>query len=336
MKSWALQDDRRHTSPPSLEQFLYLPSSAIAEMVYPKRLSISLLLNGTRRYYLTQRYNAPPQDKSYFPDYMNTVVDQLSNLLTMLADHGFYRVFLPVYSEYQIKYRERTAHDYLLKGIQGLTRHPQLADTYTRSGYNVRFYGDIRSLPAEILPDMINPPAFAGDDPRHFLYYGVDAASPHTYIFQLAYEFGLKHGRAPEWEDMLELYYGDRTMRPLDIMIGFSRLYVRPGIPPLLEGKDRIYATAVTPIAMSETAFRTMLWDFLYARHDMGRDYKDVHPNEFQRLKEFYEANRHTVVGLLKKYEDFCYPIPGPVWPENMDTIGEPEPESLEKEYILR
>jgi hypothetical protein len=36
-------------------------------MVYPKQLSISLLLNGTRRLYLAQHYESPPTDYSFLP-----------------------------------------------------------------------------------------------------------------------------------------------------------------------------------------------------------------------------------------------------------------------------
>ena len=52
---------------PSLEAFLALPTPVIHEMVYPKQLSISLLLNGTRRLYLAQHYESPPTDYSFLP-----------------------------------------------------------------------------------------------------------------------------------------------------------------------------------------------------------------------------------------------------------------------------
>jgi len=101
-------------------------------------------------------------------------------------------------------------------------------------------------------------------------------------------------------------------------MIGFSKLYVRPGIPPLLEGKDRIYTTIVTPLVLTQRALRRILYDYIYNVQDPERSYSDVHPEEIQRLKRFYEANEETIMGLTKKYEDFVYPLPGPTWPSEM------------------
>jgi len=124
----------------------------------------------------------------------------------------------------------------------------------------------------------------------------------------------------------MELYYGDRDIGPLDILVGFSRIYSRMGVPHLLDGEESIYVTAVTPLVMSEHSLRSILHDYLYNRHDVGRDYQNIHPNEIQRLKQFYEANQNTVIGLTQKYEDLIYPIPAIQWPEAMDTpLTEPQ-----------
>jgi hypothetical protein len=58
--------------------------------------------------------------------------------------------------------------------------------------------------------------------------------------------------------------------------------------------------------------------DYLCNRHDFGRDYKDIRPNEIQWLKSFYAANQDTVVGLVRKYEDLVYSLPAIHWPEAM------------------
>jgi hypothetical protein len=310
---------------PTLEEFIASPTQTIYEMVYPQQLSISLLLNGTRRLYLAQHYDAPPTDYSFLPGCLDNILVNIGRLLDMLAQHGIYRTFLPSYSETQLKQRHRQAHLFLLKGLEGLTSHPRILEAYMRSGYEVRFYGEMSDLPEELVPDMTNPPRLYSGKPKHYVYYGVDAGNPHNYIFHLSHQFSLSHGRAPDWEDMLELYYGDRTLKPLDMLVAFNRIYARLGIPPLLDGQDRIYATPVTPMALTETAFRKILYDYLYHYQDVGRDYLNLHPNELQRLKHYYAANEDSVIGLLHKYENLTYALPAPVWPDEMDLIVEPD-----------
>ncbi|MBZ0291920.1 MAG: hypothetical protein K8L99_05060 [Anaerolineae bacterium] len=307
---------------PDLQHFLTLPTQVVRDIVHPEKLSVSLLLNGTRRWYFSEYFDTPPQDNSYFPHYLETVLIKLSQLLDMTASHGAYRIFVPVYSWYQSQ-RNPYAHQFLLKGIQALTNHPQLVDVYTRHNCQVRFYGDTSYMPSEIAESIQQPLDCFDGEPEHIIYFGVDGGNPYNHTFEIVTKFAAEHGRAPSWEDMVELYYGDRTIRRLEILIGFNRIYSRGGIPHLLEGGDRIYVTLVTPLVLSEKGLRTILHDYLYASHDFGRDYRDVHPNEIIRLKSFYDANRDNIVGLMRKYEDLVYPLPGIAWPEEMDHIYE-------------
>jgi hypothetical protein len=308
---------------PSLDEFLELPTETVHSLVYKNQWSISLLLNGTRRWYIAEHFDAPPTDNSYFKPYLEEILYRLADLITMVADHGLYRVFLPVYSWYQSE-RNPTAHKYLMRGIQALVNHPRMLLTYRQTNSAFRFYGNPEFLPEEVSTMIQDPSQVYRDAPSHHIYYGVDGGNPYNYTLQLASAFFQQYGRAPEWEDMLEMYYGDRTINRLEIMVGFNRLYSRGGIPHLLEGGDRIYATVVSPLVLNQKGLRTILYDYLYGSHDFGRDYQDIHPNEIRRLKRFYEANQDTIVGVMRKYEDLVYPLPAIRWPKEMDHIGEP------------
>ncbi|MEZ4668736.1 MAG: hypothetical protein R3E39_12560 [Anaerolineae bacterium] len=307
------------SSIPSRNEFLNLPSEDIHDLIYDRQISISLLLNGTRRWYLASHYDAPPSDTSYFPHYLEMVLLKLSELLTMLAEHGVYRVFIPVYSWYQPS-RNPEAHKFLLRGIQSLVSYPGLVEAYTRSKWGIRFYGDTSHFPDELATLLRTPPPYMNYEPQGYIYYGVDVSNPYNHTLRLAHEFSQTRGIAAKWEDMLEAYYGDRRLKPLDILIGFNRIYSKMGIPHLLEGWEIIYVTVVTPLVLSEFSLRTILHDFLQNRHDIGRDYKDIHPNEIQRLKQFYAANANTILGLTQKYEDLVYPLPTIQWPDMMNN----------------
>lgn len=301
----------------NVDDFLRLPTETIREIVYPHQLSISLLLNGTRRWYISRYFDAPPKDNSYLSHYLKTVLDRLANLLELLADHGLHRIFLPVYSEDQQK-REAHAYEYLVKGIISLKEYPALVEQYRASGYAVRFYGDASFIEPTMRADLLQPMSFG--DAQHELFYDVNTGNPYDHMLRLAHEFSMRYGKMASWEDMVEMYYGTRRMSKLNLLIAFNRLYSRIGIPPMLEGNDRIYMTVVTPLVLGERALRRILYDYLYNNQDAGRSYVNVHPNEIQRLKRFYDANQETIMGLTKKYEDFVYPLPGPTWPSEMDN----------------
>jgi len=127
---------------PSLDEFTQFSDEQVAEFVYPHQLGVSLLINGTRRWYVSEYLDTPPTDDSYLMHYLHVVLERLAELFTLLASHGIYRVFIPVYSEDQ-KQRHATAHQYLMQGIAGLSSHPDLIATYHQMGYDVRFYGDM-------------------------------------------------------------------------------------------------------------------------------------------------------------------------------------------------
>jgi hypothetical protein len=301
----------------TLDEFLELPTETVREIVYPRRLSISLLLNGTRRWYISSHFDAPPKDNSYLPDLLEAILTRMAHLLKLLADHGLYVVFLPAYSEEQQE-RDGQAHKSLVKGIVALKKHPALIQTYEESKFGVRFYGDGSCVHEPLRTELLEPSTYTAGTPSHMVYYDVNTGNPHDHLLRLSYEFSMKYRRPPTWQDMLEIYYGARDLKPLDIMISVNRFYARLGIPPLLERKDRIYATVVTPLVLTARNLRRVLYDYLYNDHDRSRSYTEIHPAEIQRLKHFYAANSDTIMGLTRKYEDLVYPLPGPVWPSQM------------------
>jgi hypothetical protein len=301
---------------PSKEEFIEYPVELIHQIVYERRLSMSLLLNGTRRWYISTYFSAPPTDSSYFPHYLETSLCKMADLVRMLVAHGVYQIFMPAYSWHQSpenpnKKRHPEAHKFLIKAIESLAGHHSLATSYRDTNTALRFYGDMGTFAPEFVESLRNPPVYHHGEPSSYVYYGVDSYNPHNYGLQLAYEFGQKHGHAPAWEDMLEMYYGDRNLRPLDILVGFSRFYSRMGVPYLLDGEESIYATAVTPLVLTEKSLRTILYDFLYNKSDRSRDYQFIKPHEINRLKEYNSQHQNTVLGLSQRYESLVYPSMG-------------------------
>jgi hypothetical protein len=291
--------------------FMNAPDDEVRDWVYPHQLGVSLLINGTRRWYVSEYLEFPPEDDSYLLHYLQVVLDRLAELFTLLAANGIYRVFIPVYSEDQ-KQRHATAHNYLMQGIGALSSHPQLIETYQHMGYDVRFYGDMAQHFRGDMEEALNAAGPRQTRPRHYLYYGASSHNPYNHLFELISQFSAVHNRPPTWDEMVELYYEDHTIKPLDILIGFNRIYARMGVPTLLEGSEQIYTTLVTPLVLGRRALRNILYDYLYHQHDAGRDYKNIQASEIHRLREFYNTHQETIIGLSRKHENLVYPAFGP------------------------
>jgi hypothetical protein len=291
---------------PSLNDFMKLSDEQVADLIYPQQVGVSLLINGTRRWYVSEYLDSPPEDDSYLLHYLQVVLERLADLFTLLAAHGVYRVYVPVYSEDQ-KQRHQTAHQYLMQGIAALSSHPQLIETYHKMGYEVRFYGDMASHFRGDMEEAMNAVGPRRAHPRHYLYYGASTGNPYNHLFELISQFSAVHNRAPSWEEMVELYYEDSTMKPLDILIGFNRIYARMGVPTLLDGAEQIYTTVVTPLILGRKSLRNILHDHLYNQHDAGRDYKNIQSNELHRLREFYRSHEETIIGLSRKHDSLVY-----------------------------
>ena len=306
----------------SHDDFLQLCSEDVSKILSPKQLSISLLINGTRRAFIAENFSTPPTSLSYLEDWLHYSLVHTARLLRMLADNGIHRVFLPTYSEDQTTGRHDKAHAILLKGIKGLTQYPELVSAYREYEFEMRFYGDMSYLPEEVVAEIESPPQYHSGTPKHFVYFGIDGGNPHEYLLKLAYMFSMANNRPPTRKDIMKMYYGTSDIKPLDILIAFNRIYARLGIPPYLDGRDRIYATPVSPLKLTEKALREILYDYVFNTQDPSRQYTDIHPNEIRRLRQFYDANRDTVIGLTQRYEDLVYPLPTVNWPDDMNDLS--------------
>lgn len=315
MHAEMLRDRPTHTLPTEAE-FLSMSDEEVRAIVAPRRLGISLLLNGTRRLFLATRFDAPPRDLAYLPECLDFIHRSMADLLRLLSRHGLYRVFLPSYSSDQ-RERNPQAHRYLVEGIRLLTSHPALVRTYQDEGMAVRFYGGVDELPEPARPHVA-PADFGEGPPRAFVHYGIDGGDPYRHVFQLVYELGAMYGRPPTREELVTVYYGEPDVGRLDILVAFNRTYARLGIPPCLDGQDRIYTTVVSPLVLTAPMLRRILYDHLFRSQDRGRDYLDLGPRQHQRIKAFYAQNRETIMGLTTQLDGLCFPSPSVRWPREL------------------
>lgn len=309
---------------PTLNEFLTLPEEDIFNLVYPKKLNVSILVNGTRRWYLTLKFEQPPEKELNHAELLDLILQHMSKLFDLMASLGIYRIFAPAYSKAQVA-RDKPAHESLLKGLTNLHNHPSLVSLYHNRGFRVYFPGDLHFLPQDKIQEIQAFSQSTRANNRHVVYYDINKNNSYDYLFKLAYEFIQCHQRPPTWEDMAGLYYDDPSIGELNILICHGRFYGRTGIPPLMGNLnlDRMYATAVSPLLLSATQLRRILYDYLYVNPPQNPHYRNISHDDLARLKAYYQTNRNKVLGLTQLHGQFIYPVEELVWPKTFFNPSE-------------
>lgn len=294
-----------------------MSNTEVFDRVYPCKLNLSVLLNGTRRWYLTQQFELPPEKELDHAELLDLIFVNMAKLFKQMANLGVYRIFAPAYSKAQ-RLRDRPAHESLVNGLINLHRHQDLVSLYQQNGFKVYFPGDLSFLPAEKVQEMKQFSQSTLKSNRHCVYYDINNGNSYNYLFKLAYDFIQIYHRPPTWEDMVEMYYDDRDLGELNILICNGRFYGRTGFPPLLGNlnSDRIYTTAVSPLLMTPTLLRRILYDYLYVNPPQGIHYRNISQDDLLRLKVYYQANKDKLLGLTQQYGQFVYPFEELVWPD--------------------
>ena len=264
-------------------------------------------INGTRRWYLIeqlQRGTLPATEADYLRDYITRSAENHRHLYRLLFEHGIHTILTSLFG---LSLLER-GHFYAQVGLnQGLAQlaTPEFRAFYRELGIRVRFYGDYRRVLPQIgyghLTDLLE--GVMADTAHHdqrVLFYGVCADDPVDTVAQLAVQHYQEHGVVPTRAQLIELYYGE-PVAPLDLFIGFDEPHVFD-VPLLATGNEDIYFTVNPSPYLDETELRLILYDHLYARPVPETDYTDLTPEAWRALQAFYEANRHTVLGVGRKH----------------------------------
>ncbi len=87
-----------------------MSDAEVFDRVYPCKLNLSVLLNGTRRWYLTQQFEKPPEKELNHAELLDLIYVNIAKLFKQTANLGVYRIFGPAYSRVQ-RLRDGPAHE---------------------------------------------------------------------------------------------------------------------------------------------------------------------------------------------------------------------------------
>lgn len=269
---------------------------------------------GTTRWFILNYLDGWPGDMSYWQGYLRQGGQQFLRIAQMFFDHGVRTLFTHAIVPGQLEGRdERYVRLALTSGMERVATTPDFVRFYEENDVRVRFFGNYRRvLEGSEYKGALDRFDEAEDrtraNDRHLLYWGFNSQEDQiTPILELAAQFYRDHGRAPNREDVVKLYYGE-TVEPVDIYVGFNRPRTSGLMPPLLEGRVDLYFTVGLSFDFSERQLRSILYDHLFARRGRHRDYTELPSGAFAEMQAYYRLNQGGVTGVGRRYE------PGAIW----------------------
>ena len=307
------------------EIFRHLPRTEVARLVHAAGPKVCVFpINGTRRWFMLEHQ---PQKQEEMSHYVNVIETRQIEICQMLYDHGLHTLLMPIFGP-DLLQRGDEYMQMMAQGLARLATHPNFLTFYRTYGVRVRFYGDFRkhftatsySYLSELFDQVT---AQTASHNRHRLFYGVCANDASETLAELAIRYHGKHGSTPDKRTLIELYYGEHVPS-VDLFIGFDK-FCAFDMPLVATGNEDLYFTVSPSPYLTERQLRDILYDHLYARQGGETDYLDMTPEDWNKMRSFYQANleRTLGVGAKQAYGRFWYPLPTVQLPDDFD---EPEP----------
>ncbi len=279
-------------SVPTLEQFLAAPIEEVAKVA---PMTMVYGAGGTRRRAVFEGI------EPWSDEFVHWARVRILSRIDLLFRHGVRNLFVTTMTPDNFRevnqYKERMLEriDWFVAGADSL------AD-YRRWGWRVRLVG------AEELPELHATVECLRTstllESKHTLYWNIvpTVESPWHQILTTA-----QHTQARTRTDIVRALYDD-DIPPVTLYLGFGKPTILPEIiPPLLLGQVQSYWSQQPGYTLTETQFRTILYDYAYLRPTWQEEKLD-------RAKVAL-AHRHAweegpILGLGMRLGPFWYPAP--------------------------
>ncbi|WP_420643760.1 hypothetical protein [Candidatus Leptofilum sp.] len=262
-------------------------------------------LNGTRRWFMLER--ARP-DQDFATAYLNGITTRLIEIIQLLFEHGVDTLLLPILSPHLFQSRGDAYTKMTVEALTLLTDHPKFLRFYDDHQVRVRFYGDYDQYFANtsfepLVEHLQHVAERTSSHNQHRLFWGVCAHDATETTAALAIRYYQEHGRQPDKQELLEMYYGE-SIPPVDFFITAAKPRAFD-MPLVTNGREDLYFTVAPSPYLNETQLREILYDHLYTRPKKESDYKDFEPETWQALRQFYEVNKNKTLGIGTRQNEF-------------------------------
>lgn len=321
----------------SKKQFLELSSKEIAEIVKLKgKPKVGVFLpDGTRRAAIIW-FGYDPDDKDFAERYVDIELNLFMKNIEIMFTHGLPTLIIPILNHDNFKRGEKFLKDTLYPVLSKLLTSKKWLDFYKKYDIKVKVYGDIEYAKKEghiDFGDFIEKAQKnTAEHKSRRLFWGIAASNSmeHRRLMDLGINFYQIHDRFPNNKEKVELYYGD-SLNYVDFLIRAAAIRDSDLSPPIITGKKTHYYYLVISnlISFTPEVFKSILFDLIMAREKiLGKKVyskADIKGLDLNVLKEYYELNKHSVIGLGMNIGKFWLPINQIKLPEAFKNCNEPE-----------
>lgn len=302
-----------------LKTFLELPIKDVASIVRANEPQVCVFPNdGTRRWFILEHAETATED--WYSAYANAAMRRHIELYKLFFDHGVDTMLAPIFGGETLKRGDEYMEQIALNGLLQFAENPEFLRFYDEYQVRVHFYGDYRKhlkgIPqVERVFDAFDTiSAKTRAHGRYRLFFGIFGSNATETIAELAVASFQKTGTIPDYQKIVELYYGE-YVEPVNLFIGFEK-FCAFDYPLLATGIEDLYFMVAPSSFLEEKQLRTILYDHLFSRRIEDPDYESTSPEDMQWWKKFYTTNKSIVLGTGDIKAGIWVPNPNITLPE--------------------
>ncbi len=305
--------------------FQNMPTAEVAALVSAgRRRSVVIAVTGTQRWFILDRKGGVVPQETYWDEYRQTVSEGYIALLRLVFEHGIHTIFVPLLAS---KARGQVYLEQVLHHLPRLLTGQEFQKLYDDFEIQVGFYGPYQSVLDSLGLGEVYQQMFAEamrqetDKDKRRVFWGLITpdADPDMELAQCAAAHYRRTGAMPSRAQLIEALYGEQV-EPIDFMLTGGKFQILTYLPPLLRGKEDLYFTVNSPLALTRMQLRNILFDKLYCRQQVAhnRSYQQFSPQTLAEMKSLFDLNRESIVGVGRFHQggQFWYPIPQVRLPE--------------------
>lgn len=300
--------------------FQQLPVTEVARLVRSAGPKVcGFPINGTRRWFALEHADEASQGHLA---YMRRAGDRAIEVCRTIFDHGVDTLLIPIFGA-AVASRGPDYQPLIEPGLRWFACDPAMLEFYDAYDVRVSLYGDGPRLYPNYAGawEAFNAVAErTAHHRRHRLFYGACADDPTETIVQIGLKFYEAHGQLPNRRQIVEAYYGD-YVEPLSFCIGFEPMAMFD-LPLVATGMEDLYFMVSPSLYLDDYTLRAILYDHLYERRTLD-NYSHFTAADWSALNQFYQLNRHHVIGIGRQAEwgGWWSPLPQVMLPDELAVI---------------
>jgi adenosine tuberculosinyltransferase len=284
----------------SIQEWMSLPDKELKKLVTPRKLSVLMQMDGTRRHYML---NHPDKihEVADFADYARHTSAQMVKVFSLMYSLGVENILFLALIPGNFTRPNEFLKNALEQSSQVFVNDP-FTSMYQEHGVQARLFGDFDISPkAEIARDVlvnleqkleeITP---EGDNRLLLGYYAGSFADELALRSVMLKE---QTGQMPTEADLRRSCFPHGPEK-LDIFLGAGWMRIGLITPPILDGGNTdIYTLSHLTLDLDEETLRRILYDHIYVRL-LPDDDLSYQPEHLDELRDFYEKQHGKLVGL--------------------------------------